>query len=273
MTFDSAEFRITAEEAATKAGELVIRKWSEPREIRSKGFRDWVTDSDLAAQELIASHILSRYPLHGFITEEDAPHLAPAGDVIWIIDPLDGTTNYSRKHPIFCVSVAAAITGVEGSLNVVAGAIYDPIRKELFSAATGRGSTLNGTPISVSPKGSLDTSIIGLDWSRGQYKRDAILKALGGTAHKVHTIRSIGSAALALAWVACGRLEVYFNLGVGSWDVAAASVIIKEAGGLVSNYQGTTWSPDHSTCVASNGKIHQLFLETCQLAKWLDAPS
>ncbi|HET6445260.1 MAG TPA: inositol monophosphatase family protein [candidate division Zixibacteria bacterium] len=273
MTVDSAELRITAEEAATEAGELVIRKWSEPREIRSKRFRDWVTDADLAAQELITSRILSRFPLHGFITEEDAPDLASAGDVVWIIDPLDGTTNYSRKHPIFCVSIAAAIAGANGSLNVVAGAIYDPIRKELFSAATGHGSTLNDAPIAVSPTGSLDASIIGLDWSRGQYKRSAILKTLELTASKVHTIRAIGSAALALAWVACGRLEVYFNLGMGSWDVAAASVIIQEAGGFVSNHKGTVWSPDHSTCVASNGKIHQLFLETSRLAEWLDAPS
>ncbi len=271
MSIENSELRVTAEEAATKAGKLLIRKWGEPRQIRNKGFRDWVTDADLAAQELITDQILRRYPQHGFITEEDAPDLPSSGDVVWIIDPLDGTSNYSRKHPIFCVSIAAATTGSDGSLHIVAGAIYDPIRDELFSAADGHGSTLNGKSIAVSTTIALETSIIGLDWSRGRNRRQAILKALGGTAHLVHTIRAIGSAALALGWVACGRLDLYFNVGIGPWDVAAASVIIREAGGLVTDHRGRFWSIGNSSCIASNGNIHQEFLESSLLGDFHDS--
>jgi myo-inositol-1(or 4)-monophosphatase len=271
MKIEKSELRLTAEETALEAGELLVRKWAEPRQIRSKGFRDWVTDADLAAQELITDRILKRYPQHGFITEEEAPNLASSGEIVWIIDPLDGTSNYSRKHPIFCVSIAAAESTNDGTLRIAAGAIYDPIRKELFSAAEGLGSTINRQPISVSHTKSLDSTIIGLDWSRGRERRQAILRALGGTAHRVHTIRAIGSAALALAWVACGRIDVYFNVGISPWDVAAAAVIIQEAGGVVTDHTGGSWSVGDSSCIASNGTIHQAFLEASLLQELDDS--
>ncbi len=268
MTIEISELRSTAEEAAADAGELLMSKWSKPRQIKNKGFRDWVTDADLAAQEMITSHIIERYPRHGFINEEDSPHLPTSGEVVWIIDPLDGTSNYSRKQPLFCVSIAAAITRSDQSLHIVAGAIYDPIRKELFSAADSQGRTLNGRPIAVSPTNALETSIIGMDWSRGENRRQAIIEVLGRTAHLVHTIRAIGSAALALAWVACGRSDLYFNLGIGPWDVSAAKIIILEAGGLVTDHRGTDWSIGNSSCIASNGQIHESFINSSLLGLW-----
>ncbi len=259
----------TAEETAVAAGELLRKLWPEPRQIKSKGYRDFVTDADIASQELIAKSILERYPEHGFITEEDAPDLAHSGDVVWIIDPLDGTSNYSRLHPIFCVSIAAAVKQADGKLRVIAGAIFDPMRNELFSAADGFGSKLNGAPISVSETGELEASYIGLDWSRGHLRRQAILGVLDELAHQVHTIRAIGSAALALGWVANGRLDIYFNVGVGSWDVAAGSVIINEAGGSVTNYAGSRWSVSDTTCVASNGVLNRDFHEVGHLIELL----
>jgi myo-inositol-1(or 4)-monophosphatase len=268
MTNNCLDFQHMAEEAAMAAGDLLREKWGGALEIRNKGFRDWVTDADIAAQDIITDLILNRYPDHGFITEEDAPNLKSSGDVIWIIDPLDGTTNYGRQHPIYCTSIAAAQKDKNDEYHVVAGAIYDPMGDELFSGGRGLGSKLNGDPISVSESSTLESSLIGLDWSRRQVQRQAILDATQRIAHQVRTMRAIGSASLALAWVACGRLDLYFNVGVGSWDVAAAKIIIHEAGGNVTDHRGVDWSTGSTTCIASNGKIHQQFLESSLLGDW-----
>lgn len=265
MSNNYLELRNTAEEAALAAGDLLREKWGGTLDIRSKGFRDWVTDADIEAQNLITKFILSRYPDHGFITEEDAPDLASSGEVNWVIDPLDGTTNFGRRHPIYCTSIAAAQKDENGEYHVVAGAIYNPLGDELFSGGRGLGSKLNGDPISVSDSSALGSSLIGLDWSRRREPRQAIIDATQRIAHQVRTIRAIGSASLALAWVACGRLDLYFNVGVGSWDVAAAKIIIREAGGTVTDHRGLNWSIDSTTCVASNSRIHQTFLETSRI--------
>ena len=268
MSNEFLDYRNTAEEAAHAAGVLLRSKWGGTLDIRNKGFRDWVTDADIAAQDLITELILNRHPDHGFITEEDAPNLASSGDIVWVIDPLDGTTNFGRQHPIFCTSIAAAQKDEKGEFHVVAGAIYDPLGNELFSGGLGLGSKMNGESISVSDSSSLDNSLIGLDWSRQQVKRQAILDATQRIAHQVRTMRAIGSASLALAWVACGRLDLYFNVGVGSWDVAAAKIIIHEAGGDVTDHTGLDWSIDSTSCIASNGIIHQKFLEKSRIADW-----
>jgi len=268
MTNNYLDFQNMAEEAAIAAGDLLRDKWGGTLEIRNKGFRDWVTDADIEAQDLITKFILSRFPDHGFITEEDAPDLASSGDTIWIIDPLDGTTNFGRQHPIYCTSIAAAQKDEKGEYRVVAGAIYDPVRDELVSGGQGLGSKMNGDPISVSESNTLESSLIGLDWSRRQIQRQAILDATQRIAHQVRTIRAIGSASLALAWVACGRLDLYFNVGVGAWDVAAAKIIIHEAGGKVTDYRGLDWTIDSTTCIASNSIIGQEFLEASRIGEW-----
>jgi myo-inositol-1(or 4)-monophosphatase len=123
----------------------------------------------------------------------------------------------------------------------------------------------------VSGTRDLETSIVGLDWSRGKYRRQAIIGVLDGLAHNVHTIRALGSAALALAWVANGRLDIYFNVGVGAWDVAAASVIISEAGGSTTNYTGSRWSVEDTTCVATNGALARDFREVSRIGEWLSS--
>lgn len=268
-----AELRVVAEKAALKAGALLRQKWDQPRDISKKGFRDFVTDADLASQEIITQEILRHFPDHGFITEENDPSLPDTGLIQWIIDPVDGTSNYSRQVPTYCISIGVLANEMpanqtqrnnNGGTIILAGVIYDPMRDELFSGAIHAGSTLNGEIIRVSSTLSLDKALVGMDWSREPEKRQRMVESIGRFIHQVHTIRATGSAALALAWVAAGRLDLYANLVVGPWDVAAAKVIIQEAGGFVSGLGGQPWILNDTGCVASNGPLHSNFLEVAQ---------
>jgi myo-inositol-1(or 4)-monophosphatase len=264
-TIEPLALKDFAESVALSAGRLVRQKWSEPREIREKGYRDLVTDADYASQSLITRTIRAAFPHHGFLTEEDDPSLPDEGPVIWVIDPVDGTSNYSRQVPTYCVSIGAiapqaTTTDGPGEYRPVAGVIYDPMRDELFSAAVGGPSTLNGRQIAVSRVNSMSNAIISLDWSRDYQRREKLLSVIGRVGHQVHTIRATGSAALTLAWIAAGRFDVYFNFGMGPWDVTAAAVIISQAGGVISSASGQPWRLNESTCVASNDQLHATFL-------------
>jgi myo-inositol-1(or 4)-monophosphatase len=149
------------------------------------------------------------------------------------------------------------------SFSVLAGVIFDPMRDEVFSAAVGQGAMLNGRPIQVSPTGDLAEAVIGLDWSHSPHTRQLVLSALHLFAHHVFTIRALGTAALALAWIAAGRLDGYINFDLKPWDIAAASLLIQEAGGYLSHVESQydAWSVAGSDGVASNGRIHQGFLQ------------
>ena len=267
---DWLEWRAMAKAASLAAGHLLRQQWSRTRKVKRKGYRDYVTESDLAAQKTITDLIQQTYPEHGFLAEETDSNLPEEGDVLWIIDPIDGTSNFSRSQPNFCVSVAAASkfneqsiasggTAAQEPYQSVAAAVFDPMRDELFSAARGAGATLNGRPIKVSVTHELEEAIVGLDWSRHRAKRQAMIEALTGFGHHVHTIRAVGSAVLALAWIAAGRLDVYCNLGVGAWDVAAGALLIEEAGGSVSNLNDTRWQLGDVGCLASNGGLDPAF--------------
>jgi myo-inositol-1(or 4)-monophosphatase len=196
--------------------------------------------------------------------------LPSSGPVLWIIDPVDGTSNYARQQPNYSISIAAAVKKYEsmnGEWQISAGVVYDPSRDELFSASYGGTSKMNGEPIKVNPNANLESAIIGLDWSREPQERQIMLDTLGRLAHEVHTIRAIGSAALALAWVAAGRLDLYFNLVVGPWDVAASYLLIKQAGGSVTDTQGNPWKLDNPGCIASNKVLHREFLALAGLSR------
>lgn len=260
----------TALEAALQAGDLLREQWLRPRQISHKGFRDLVTDADIAAQKRITNLIQARFPEHTFLTEEDdhtlpqatALSAPPAGSsrpapVTWIIDPIDGTSNFSRQVPIFCVAIGVAIGG-----RVAVGVIHDPLRQETFSAVTGRGATCNTIPMHASPVHNLADAIFALDWSHTPPGRAAALNLTQQIAPRVHTLRAIGSAALALAWVAAGRLDAYLNLNLKPWDVSAASLLLHEAGATLSQTDGQPWIPNGQSlaCLASTPALHSQLL-------------
>jgi len=248
-----------ATQAALEAGELLRNKWAKPRQISEKGFRDLVTDADYASQAFIVKMIQTHFPEHGFLVEEEASNLLTSGPIIWIIDPVDGTTNYSHYIPVFCVSIAAvrrpsSPTGPDDP-EILAGVIYDPMQDELFQATAERGAMLNGKKIQVSDTSTLDKAIIAYDLSHHPEKRQTTLEMIQKIAHNVHTVRAIGSAALALAWVAAGRLDGYFNLSLKPWDVAAGKLLIQEAGGQVETVTGQPWHLEDVGCIVGNGRV------------------
>ncbi|MFZ0544224.1 MAG: inositol monophosphatase family protein [Candidatus Promineifilaceae bacterium] len=253
------ELQSVAVQAALEAGALLRRKWHEPRQISEKGFRDLVTDADFASQTLIVEIIQSHFPDHGFLVEEEDSSLAASGPIIWVIDPVDGTTNYSRQIPNFCISIAAmkrpSPEDPSGEPKILVGVIYNPMLDELFRAAVGQGVYLNDTKIQVSDTDDLGHAVIAIDWSHAPDQRQQTLDMIQNIAHHVETLRAVGSAALALAWIAAGRLDGYFNLNLKPWDVAAGKLLISEAGGELVNLKNHPWRLEDHGCFAGNGRV------------------
>ena len=249
------ELQQVALEAASSAGEVLReRLWGE-RQIRLKGYRDTVTDADTAAEEAILSVVRSRFPQHSIVSEE-AGEFGQGTEYVWLIDPLDGTTNYSRGHPTFTVSIAVVREG-----KPVVGVVHDPLRCHTFSALRDGGATLNGRAIRTSSVDRIGDVLLGLEWAHADSDREAVLKRLGALAPHCRTVRSLGSAALAMAWVGAGWLDLYFATGLHPWDVAAASLIITEGGGQVTGWDGKAWDVGKSELLASNGLMHSYALE------------
>ena len=255
------QLRMVVTETAVTAGKLAREMWSQPRQISQKGFRDLVTDADIATQQHITEKIQAHYPDHGFLTEEEDSTLPEDGPIIWIIDPIDGTTNYSRQVPEFCVSIAAC-QPVANGYQPIAAAIYDPMRDELFSAAQGQGATLqSGTgtprPMQVSTVEKTTEAVLALDWSSSADARRSILPMVTGLMRDSFTIRAIGTAALAMAWVAAGRFDAYLNLRLRPWDIAAALLLVQESGGAATDTNGAplVWDVKGMSCVMSNGRL------------------
>ena len=258
---EQTKLRQVACDTAVSAGKLAQEMWFQPRQIEQKGFRDLVTDADFATQHLITKAIQTQFPTHGFLTEEEDSELSEAGPVIWIIDPIDGTTNYSRQLPEFCISLAACLPQDDG-YEPIAAAIYDPMRQELFSAAKGQGATLQiGSALpqatAVSTVSETRDAVLALDWSSSADRRTSILEMVAQLAKESFTLRAIGTAALAMAWVAAGRVDAYLNLHLRPWDVAAALLLIQESGGDLRQPSGKPldWTASGMACLASNGRL------------------
>jgi myo-inositol-1(or 4)-monophosphatase len=241
---DYAELLTAAKATAVAAGQLLRERWQKPQTLTSKGFRDWVTESDVAVQRFITDQIRAQFPDHGFLVEEKDGDLPLNGRAIWIIDPIDGTNNFSRQQPNFCTSIAvglpfpelvegkpASTSSASAAIQIVTGAVYDPIRDELFSGMLGAGAALNGRPLQASQTADLNQAIFAFDWSNAPAQRQAILEQLARVAPQTLTIRAIGSATLAIAWVAAGRLDGYWHNSLKAWDAAAATLFVHEAGG------------------------------------------
>ena len=243
--------------AGREAGEIIRDGMSQPFDVDMKGRRDLVTSIDRESETLIIRTIRGRYPRDRIVAEESAP-VAPGEGTgestgrAWIIDPLDGTNNFAHGYPFFCVSIA-----IEEGGELVAGVAYDPLRDELFVAERGRGARLNGEPIHVSTTESLSDSVVatGFPYDRTEGSENNLAN-LNRFILSVRGIRRGGSAVLDLVYVACGRLDGFWELNLNIWDVAAGGLIVREAGGTVTNFSGEGW--DHTTgdIVAGNSLIH-----------------
>lgn len=237
------EVLTTARDAAKLAGSIIRDQYTKPRQVTEKGPRDLVTDTDRAAQDAIIAIIHQRHPEHGFLAEEDiTTHSTHEGewripqDILWVIDPLDGTTNFTTGLPLSCVSIGVAMDG-----KCVAGVIYDPYRDELFAAAKGMGAFLNEVPLPPMPYVPLSRAVIAVDWAHHPSIRTRAVTMVERLAPKCQTVRALGTAALAQAYLASGRVQLYFNFGLQPWDVAAGAILITEAGGVVQQPNGEEW--------------------------------
>lgn len=242
--------RTSAEAAARRAGAILAERFHQERTIEFKGGIDLVTDSDKASEAALLAFIRDRFPDHAVLAEESGAHAGtPSGAVVrWVIDPLDGTTNYAHRVPHFCVSV-----GVEQEGTLLAGAVFDPIRGELFSAGRGQGATVNGLPLKVSTTTSLGRSLLCTGFPYDVRENPAgPLGLFSRFIRRAQGIRRMGSAALDLAYVAAGRFDGFFEFGLQPWDIAAGALLIQEAGGEVTNIDGSTLTltPGNIVCGA-----------------------
>jgi myo-inositol-1(or 4)-monophosphatase len=222
----------TAIEAARRAGAVLAERFAGERTIEYKGGIDLVTDADRAAEKVMLELLAERYPGHGILAEESG--VSRGEGYRWILDPLDGTTNYSHRLPHFCVSVA-----VEGDEGLLAGVIHDPIRGETFAASRGGGATLNGEPICPADTTELDGALLCTGFPYDVRERpEAPLGLFNRLIKRAQGVRRFGSAALDLAYVACGRFDGFFEFGLKPWDIAAGALIVQEAGGRIARIDG-----------------------------------
>ena len=239
--------------AARKGGELIIRQLNqlEGLTVTEKGKNDYVSQVDRMAEEAIIEIIHKAHPDHAILGEEGGRR--GEHEFCWIIDPLDGTTNFLHGFPIFSVSVGVA---KEGRLEH--GVVYDPLRQELFTASRGAGAQLDGRRIRVSNRQKLEGSLIGTGFPYRENTEwlDLYLRMLGSVIDKTAGIRRPGSAALDLCYVAAGRLDGFWEMGLKIWDLAAGTLIIREAGGRISDFEGTDGFLETGNVVAGNPKVY-----------------
>lgn len=252
----SEDFTAVAEKAARAAGEVILKNLGglSMGDIGSKQTADFVTRVDRESEERIIGILRSAFPGHAIFSEESLKE--EGGGYRWVIDPLDGTTNYIHGYPVFAVSIALEKNG-----EPVLGVILDPLREELFSAEKTGGAFLNGAPIKVSGARSMDNSLVATGFPfRRKEMLDIYLRAFKRVFMRASGIRRAGSAALDLAYLAAGRFEGFFELGLSPWDIAAGSLIVEEAGGVVTDFRGGHEYMSTGNIVAGNPAAHRELL-------------
>lgn len=244
-----------AVEAARKAGAYLKQNVGKIRSIERKGGQEknLVTEIDKGSEEIIIGILRKHFPGHDILAEESGTKNAAKSDYRWIIDPLDGTTNFTHGFPVFCVSI-----GLERKGALELGVIYDPNTDELFTAERGKGAFLNGKRIHVSGAESLQTSLLvtGFPYNIAENPHKAIERFIAFLM-KAQAVRRMGSAALDLAYVACGRFDGFWEVALHPWDMAAGVLIVEEAGGKVTDFQGKPMDIYNWALLSSNGKIHE----------------
>ncbi|MFP3867030.1 MAG: inositol monophosphatase family protein [Desulfobacteraceae bacterium] len=249
-------------QAALAAGQLLRQRFYQPKKITYKGVINPVTESDLQSQELIVGMILESFPEHQILAEEQITPktLAARPGSWWIIDPLDGTVNFAHGFPVFAVSIAFE---QEGSVQY--GVVYDPLREELFEARAGQGAWLNSQPIRVSEIDELEKALLATGFPYDVRQRlEATLGRFGLMLAQVQGVRRAGSAALDLCYLAAGRFDGFWEENLKPWDTAAAALMVAEAGGQLSTFNGEPFQITSANVVASNGLLHSQILKGLQ---------
>jgi myo-inositol-1(or 4)-monophosphatase len=253
MTLTDLSTWLTAAQDAARTAAGVLESWRARFSVREKGRADLVTEADVASQQAVRDFLLSRFPDHDFLGEEGETPSARhrVGIPTWIVDPLDGTTNYVHDCPLYCVSVGLEVGG-----ELVVGAVYDPRQDEMFAAAKVQGATLNGRPLRVSSTADLETALLATGFPADLRGHEEQLDWFRYFSLRCQSIRRTGSTALNLAYVAAGRFDGYWGFNNHSWDVAGGVVLIREAGGQVTGMDGGPYDHHAGPCLASNGPLH-----------------
>jgi myo-inositol-1(or 4)-monophosphatase len=249
--------------AAKKAGLLLKRGLGQKRQVDYKGAVNLVTEMDIISERVIVSEIRKRYPNHSLLAEEKT-RVQENSAYRWIIDPLDGTTNYAHGFPIFSVSIALEKQG-----EVILGVVYDPTREELFVAKKEKGARLNGRSIHVTSTPALSKSLLatGFPYDLRESPVDNF-DHFRNFALRVHAVRRPGSAALDLCYVAAGRFDGFWEMKLGPWDFAAGSLMVREAGGEITDFLGKRLDLDGQHVLASNGKIHREMIKVLKMGRF-----
>ena len=245
------EYLELALEAAAEAAAIIREGAQQPKRIEYKGDVDLVTETDRRSEAAIVSRIRKKFPDHAIVAEEGSTGAATGAKFCWYIDPLDGTTNFAHGYPCFASSIA-----LYESETPLAGVVVNPMLNETFSALRGGGARLNGKPIHTSPIPKLGTSLVSTGFPTHMRHNSANMDFYWGFTLRSHGVRRDGSAALDLCSVACGRFEGFWEFGLNSWDTAAGSLIVREAGGKITSLDGTEYRLGGPTILASNGLVH-----------------
>lgn len=262
-----SEIEDAALSAARAAGRVHLRRLRRIN-VEHKGLNpiDLITEADREAEAAVSALLRRRFPTHSILAEESAATDTRSTPHRWIVDPLDGTTNFAHGYPQFCVSIAYERRG-----RLMFAVVYDALNKQLFTAARGKGARLNGKPIRVSRTAEFSSSLLGTGFPYDRRSRPRFYLAFWEAfMFRCQGIRRMGSAALDLANVACGRIDAFWEFGLKPWDVAAGALLVREAGGRVSNMDGSPLDIAAGKIVAGNGHFHRQMIETIAMA-WPEA--
>lgn len=248
-----------AQEIAREAGAMLAAFYHRRIGYNLKGDFDLVTEADLASEKLILERLQARFPTHAVVAEESGGREA-ASEYRWYIDPLDGTTNFAHGFPVFCVSM-----GLERSGELIAGVIYDPLRDEMFTAERGSGAWLNNRRLHVSGAPRLKDSLVATGFPNRKRHKSINVHFYHQLAMATHGVRRAGSAALDLAYVACGRLDAFWEFGLNPWDMAAGILMVTEAGGRCTDMMGAPHTLRSPHLVADNTLVHEELLQLFRL--------